>query len=226
MKDATHCNKTVIMQPHATRDVYWKDGELDGSINAALAGLPTPAPPTPAPPALPFTAPLTKATGDPHLVNIHGQRFDIFQEGMHVLLRIPKGAVSKVFLNVVAEARHSGAACSDLYFKALNVTGKWVEAVHHGSLQYFASMPGSEASKTWMQFGSVGLKVRWGHTGDGTEYLNLFVRNLGKAGYPVGGLLGEDDHVAIATPPERCKHSVILADILHTGEAMAEADNM
>merc|ERR1711920_266284 len=88
-----------------------------------------------------------KAFGDPHLVNIHGERFDIFREGAHVLLRIPKGAVGrKVFLNVVAEARRSGVACSDLYFKTLNVTGKWAEEIRSGGLHYFASRPSSVTS--------------------------------------------------------------------------------
>jgi hypothetical protein len=239
MKDATHCDKTVIMQPHATRDVYWKDGELDGSINAALAGLPTAAP-TPAPTPAPLTpAPTTptpgtpgtqsqslQAVGDPHLVNMHGERFDIFQEGTHVLLLIPKGAVETAFLNVMAEAWRSGSACSDLYFKTVNVTGKWVEEIHEGGLQYFASRPSSDTSNPWMHFRSVDLKVRWGHTGDGIKYLNLFVRHLGKAGYPVGGLLGEDDHRAIATRTEGCLKSVSLMQTPYQQEAMAEADLM
>jgi hypothetical protein len=169
---------------------------------------------------------LVKAVGDPHLVNVHGERFDIFQEGTHVLLLIPKGAVETAFLNVMAEAWRSGSACSDLYFKTMNVTGKWVEEIHEGGLQYFASRPSSDTSNPWMHFRSVDLKVRWGHTGDGIKYLNLFVRHLGKAGYPVGGLLGEDDHRAIATRTEGCLKSVSLMQTPYQQEAMAEADLM
>jgi hypothetical protein len=156
-----------------------------------------------------------KAVGDPHLVNMHGERFDVFQEGKHVLLLIPKDAVGKVLLSVMAEARGSGAACSDLYFKTLNVTGKWVEEVHqdHGGLQFFASSPSSDTSNTWMHFRSVDLKVRWGRTLDGIEYLNLFVRHLGSVGYRVGGLLGDDDHTEIATPTKGCKQIVSLNSV-------------
>merc|ERR1719382_628464 len=142
---------------------------------------------------VPPAAPLLQAVGDPHLVNMHGERFDIFKEGKFVLLRIPKGAIETALLNVAAEARRSGVACSDLCFKTLNVTGKWAEEIHQGGLHYFASRPSSMTSASWMHFRSVDLKVKWGHTGDGVEYLNVFVRHLRKAGYPVGGLLGEDD---------------------------------
>jgi hypothetical protein len=177
-----------------------------------------------APPAP--SAPTVKAFGDPHLVNVHGERFDIFQEGTHVLLLIPKGAFEKAFLNVVAEARRSGVACSDLYFKTLNVTGKWAEEIRKGGLQYFASRPSKATSETWMHFRSVDLKVRWGHTGDGIEYLNLFVRHLGMTGFQVGGLLGEDDHKEIATRTKGCKQTVSLVDAPHAGEAMAKAEYM
>merc|ERR1712037_876896 len=105
-------------------------------------------------------------------------------------------------------------------------TGKWAEEVRRGGLDFFASRPSKNTINPWMHFRSVDLKVRWGHTGDGIEYLNLFVRHLGKAGYPVGGLLGEDDHTAIATRTEHCKNIASLARTRYYCEAMGEADLM
>merc|ERR1719382_1225357 len=160
---------------------------------------------------VPPAAPLLQAFGDPHLVNMHGERFDILKEGKFVLLRIPKGAIETALLNVAAETQRSGKACSDLYFKTLNVTGNWAEEAHPGGLRYFANKPSKAARRTWMRFRTVDLKVRWGRTGDGIEYLNLFVRHLDTAGYPVGGLLGDDDHKAIATRTADCKHIANLA---------------
>merc|ERR1719343_1448385 len=37
------------------------------------------------------------ATGDPHMTNILGQRFDLIHPGQHALLQIPKGARTQLF---------------------------------------------------------------------------------------------------------------------------------
>merc|ERR1719149_558299 len=45
------------------------------------------------------------AVGDPHLENIHGERFDVMRPGKHVLIHIPRGErVEKAMLRVEAEA--------------------------------------------------------------------------------------------------------------------------
>merc|ERR1719382_2041937 len=88
-------------------------------IPTGMTLFPTPAPPTPA-----FT---TKATGDPHLVNIRGQHFDVLQPGVHTLLQIPRRANPRnTLLRVEATAEHVGGTCADMYFEAMNITGKWV----------------------------------------------------------------------------------------------------
>merc|ERR1719188_1444763 len=67
-----------------------------------------------------------RATGDPHLQNILGQRFDIMNPGRYSLLQIPRGASdSDTLLHVQADVNHEGDACSDMYFKTLNITGEW-----------------------------------------------------------------------------------------------------
>ena len=56
------------------------------------------------------------ATGDPHLQNVHGERFDLMKPGKHVLINIPKGdPVENALFRVVAEASRSGGQCADMY---------------------------------------------------------------------------------------------------------------
>jgi hypothetical protein len=151
------------------------------------------------------------ATGDPHMVNMRGQRFDIMQAGAHVLLRIPRGAVAETsLLAAEAYAERSGPACSELYFKSLNLTGRWADELRSGGFQFFAGAPSAHRRAGWLHIRSVDVKVRWGRTGDGVEYLNLFFRHLGSVGFPVGGLLGEDDHSQAATESPHCVRSLSL----------------
>merc|ERR1719262_986429 len=95
---------------------------IGSSVNlVALAPTPT-ATPSPTPGA-------AAAIGDPHLQNVHGERFDLMKPGKHVLINIPRGvSAEKSLLRVQADARQLGAQCSDMYFQELNVTGSWAEA--------------------------------------------------------------------------------------------------
>ena len=56
------------------------------------------------------------------------------------------------------------------------------------------------------------MKVVHAHTATGTKYLNVYVKHLGRAGFVVGGLLGEDDHEAVSTPPAGCKKTLSLGN--------------
>jgi len=69
------------------------------------------------------------AVGDPHLQNVHGERFDLMKPGKHVLINIPRGVgAEKSLLRVQADARHLGGVCADMYFQEVNVTGSWASA--------------------------------------------------------------------------------------------------
>jgi len=151
-----------------------------------------------------------KAAGDPHLVNMHGQRFDILQPGSHILLQIPRWTFhTRTMLRVDALVSQIGGACADMYFRNLNVTGRWVDAKFKGGLHYTAGSDIGRTGKTsWMNFGGVELKVANGHTNQGVEYLNFFARHLRNFKYPIGGLLGEDDHTAAATANLACKKHI------------------
>ncbi|CAK0899323.1 unnamed protein product [Prorocentrum cordatum] len=73
------------------------------------------------------------ATGDPHLQNVFGERFDLMKPGNHVLINIPRGeSVENALLLVTASAKRLGAECADVYFRELNITGSWAEATQVG----------------------------------------------------------------------------------------------
>ena len=82
------------------------------SKGVGLAQAPTAAP-TPA-----------TATGDPHLQNVHGERFDLMTPGKVTLVNIPRGKrVEDALLAVEADARRLGGHCADMYFQTVNITG-------------------------------------------------------------------------------------------------------
>jgi len=145
------------------------------------------------------------ATGDPHLQNMLGQRFDLMRPGTSVLVRVPRGTpIEDALLVVKADARRLGAQCSDMYFQEINVTGTWADKAQPGGFHFDARGARHEKPQ-WVHLGPVELKVGHGHTDKGILYLNVFVKNLGRAGVPVGGLLGEDDHTEAAAPADGCQ---------------------
>jgi len=203
-----------------TNGLHWNSGKSSWLFDTSLVDLelyidataPTPAP-TPAPTLAPTPAPTpvttptaASATGDPHLQNLHGERFDLTRPGKFALIHVPRGQpVEDALLVVEADARQLGGRCTDLYFVELNVTGKWAEA----DLQFNAQGVHGE-KPTWAKFGPVELKVAHGRTEEGLKFLNFYVKHLGRAGAAVGGLLGEDDHTEAAKPDDRCYKTVAL----------------
>jgi len=144
------------------------------------------------------------AVGDPHLQNVHGQRFDLMKKGTHILIQIPRGESARsTLLRVVADASRLGRRCADIYFQRLNVTGAWADQKQRGGFHYESRSLINKTS-TWLGFGKVDLKITRGRTREGVEYLNFYARHLGRAGFVVGGLLGEDDHTDATTPSVEC----------------------
>jgi hypothetical protein len=142
--------------------------------------------------------------GDPHLVNMNGQRFDIFQEGRHVLIVVPRHAQQKgASLHVEADAKHVGGPCADLYFRTMTISGSWLgrnrTVTHHAGA--------SNVTAGWKQYGPVSLKVVHGSTSGGVQYLNILAKGLNTASFTVGGLLGDGDHTFASTPPANCKRA-------------------
>ncbi|CAK0900256.1 unnamed protein product [Prorocentrum cordatum] len=190
----------------------WHASPFIDDVMLMGAGTPSPTPsPTP-PPTQAVGASGASAVGDPHLQNVHGERFDLMKEGRHVLINIPRGkGAEQAMLRVQADARRLGGNCADMYFQELNVTGSWAEARQAGGYRYSASQSDVE-TPGWAAFGKVELKVVHGRTDGGLRYLNVYVKHLARAGFPVGGLLGEDDHDDVMAPPEHCAQKMALVD--------------
>jgi hypothetical protein len=182
------------------------------------AATPSPTAATPSPTSAPSPAASgASAVGDPHLQNVHGERFDLMKEGNHVLISIPRGQIAEnALLRVRADARRLGGQCADMYFQALNVTGSWAEASQAGGYHYSVEQTDAEIPE-WVALGKVELKVVRGCTDSGLRYLNLYVKHLGRAGFVVGGLLGEDDHEDVMVPPEACATRLALVDNVEAG---------
>lgn len=155
------------------------------------------------------TAP-SSGTGDPHLQNMFGQRFDLQRQGTSVLVSIPRGTLAEdALLFVQADARRVGALCSDMYFQEINVTGTWAEKAQRGGFHYDVRGAPREKSE-WVKLGPTNLKVGHGQTDSGVHYLNIYVKHLSGAGLPVGGLLGEDDYTEAAAPDKECQKTMSL----------------
>jgi hypothetical protein len=183
--------------------------ETPQSAGAQPANVTGAAPQRPSQPPKPTRAKEAKAVGDPHLVNVYGQRFDILQPGLHTLIQVPKWAVvGRTLLTVSADAQQMGGACTDMYFQSLSITGNWTPKT--AGLHFYAGHINNTYNAKWMHLGQVRLKVVWGHTGGGTRYLNLLLKNLSNIQFPIGGLLGEDDHTAASTPSTNCRKTVSL----------------
>jgi len=134
-----------------------------------------------------------------------------------VLISIPRGQIAEnALLRVRADARRLGGQCADMYFQALNVTGSWAEASQAGGYHYSVEQTDAEIPE-WVALGKVELKVVRGCTDSGLRYLNLYVKHLGRAGFVVGGLLGEDDHEDVMVPPEACATRLALVDNVEAG---------
>jgi len=85
------------------------------------------------------TASPTGVTGDPHVTNVEGQRFDLVRVGVHELLRLPRrsgsrpgyGTRSEALLEVLGTVE-SERKCEEPFVKQLDLSGLWLQ--HSGPL--------------------------------------------------------------------------------------------
>jgi len=66
----------------------------------------------------------TSATGDPHLTNMLGERFDLLKRGTHVFIQIPRGADAEHTLLRVEANVTGGKLCNYAFIRELKITGK------------------------------------------------------------------------------------------------------
>jgi len=149
------------------------------------------------------------AVGDPHLVNMLGEHFDIMRAGRYKLLHIPRDADKRdLLLAASADVVRYGHSCDDMYFTAINITGQW--SLGHKNTTFVAGAAPPKTSTGWVDFGTVSLKVVHGRTVKATPYLNFFARRVQHAGYSAGGLLGDGDHTKAETPDKECQNHMSL----------------
>jgi hypothetical protein len=80
------------------------------------------------------TGPPTGVTGDPHVTNVEGQRFDLVRVGVHELLRLPRrsgsspghGTGSEALLEVLGTVE-SEQKCQEPFVKQLDLRGLWLQ---------------------------------------------------------------------------------------------------
>ncbi|CAK0857817.1 unnamed protein product [Prorocentrum cordatum] len=127
---------------------------------------------------------VASATGDPHLQNIHGEKFDLMKPGKHVLIQIPRKRTDSALLRVDAGVHVLGTQCADMYFQELNITGAWADVKRAGGLHYHAQ-DADDTSYHWSRFGNVQMKVAKGRTKKGIKYPKCLRHSA-----PMGGARG------------------------------------
>jgi hypothetical protein len=68
-----------------------------------------------------------QVTGDPHVVNMRGEKFDILQLGWHRLLVLPRDSPRPQAQLLVEGRIERMAACGATFMTAIVVTGRWIE---------------------------------------------------------------------------------------------------
>ncbi|CAK0833310.1 unnamed protein product [Prorocentrum cordatum] len=132
----------VLVLDNALTNHYPIDSIIVVYVTAAPTVAPTPVPTSvPTPPVAGPGSGGGSATGDPHLRNVHGQRFDLMKPGRHVLIQIPKGERdASTLLRVQADARRLGG-CKDMYFQEINVRSAAPPAARPPRQSHRVAMP-------------------------------------------------------------------------------------
>jgi len=211
---------------------------------------------TPAPESSPVSSPPSSppkpsASGDPHLVNIRGERFDIYKLGQVEFLRVPYQS-SKQEANFTAQAfiqdvAGSTSRCKESrYITSMIFGGAWLGNHNLEVLMDRGHMKvlfGGVQMKPSLQPIPMGGMVQV-HMRDETQllvkigaakivvsrdiqpvhfFLNVQATSLGKLGYRIGGLLGEDDNADVSTPPAECRNVFLLKTPGKTLRSLASA---
>jgi len=173
------------------------------------------------------------------LVNIRGQRFDIYKVGQIEFLRVPKKAQKEqanfTVVATIQDVAGSTSRCKQSrYITSMNFGGTWLKdkplevSMDRGHMNV---MLGGVQMKPSLQPMPIGRMVKV-HLRDETQlivkvgkakivvsrdiqpvhfFLNVQATSLGKLGYKIGGLLGEDDNADVSTPPSECKNLMMLS---------------
>ena len=191
------------------------------------------------------------ASGDPHLVNLRGERFDIYKLGQLEFLRVPyqskKDQANFTAVATIQDVAGSTSRCKESrYITSVLFSGAWLRSrplevsIDRGQMNVLL---GGVQVKPSLQPLPIGDMVQL-HMPDETLlhvkigeanivvsrdiqpvhfFLNVQATSLGKLGYRIGGLLGEDDHAHVSTPPAECRNLMMLKTPSKTQHSFASA---
>jgi hypothetical protein len=95
-------------------------------------------------PIFPTPAPTVGAKGDPHLVNLQGEHFDINHGGDFVLLRIPQDPAKEAELKLVATVQPEFKKPCTTYITRVELSGSWLGNTSVQVRSYLQAHPGHE----------------------------------------------------------------------------------
>jgi len=205
---------------------------------------PPPTPPTPFPTPSPTPGPTPSPTdvsgghGDPHMVNVNGEIFDIWRLGAVELLRIPRNSHNHPQIRFTANVSsdhgtQSDIRCTARYMTSMRFSGSWFGnqevyitlvagemRVHVGKkslsplekVQIEKSLVVSRPSESLVTVLAGDATINVMHDDAVFKphfYLNADVRNLASLGLKIGGVLGLDDHTDVARKPASCEHQFV-----------------
>jgi len=118
-------------------------------------------------PEFPTPAPTVGAKGDPHLVNLQGEHFDINHEGSFTLLRLPQGAekLAEFAFEATVQADH-GKPCTT-YITQVELSGAWLGNTSVGIRSY-------RRSHSYAPDVFLGIRVREGESDSPWQPLEEF----------------------------------------------------
>jgi hypothetical protein len=178
--------------------------------------------------------------GDPHMVNILGEHFNIWRLGEVELLRIPRNSTNstaalRLVANVSETAKGSSECTRAPYMTSMRLGGAWfdnrelsVKMVDGEMRVILGSMsitPSSEQvtvksklivarpseARVTVQVGNATIDVKHDDFFKPHFYLNMEARNLASLGFEIGGVLGIDDHSVFVQRPTRCEKHILAA---------------
>jgi len=231
----------------------WINGDGEVSSKGLVVEGPCPTPsPTSSPTdvsvhVMNITSPTSSPTdvsvgfGDPHMMNIIGEHFNIWLLGEVELLRIPRNSSYRPQLRFVATVSNtddsqSGSDCNTApYMTSMRLGGAWfddrelsVKMVDGEMRVILGSMsitPSSEQvtvksklivarpseARVTVQVGNATIDVKHDDFFNPHFYLNMEARNLASLGFEIGGVLGIDDHSVFVQRPKRCEKNILAA---------------
>jgi len=170
------------------------------------------------------------ANGDPHMVNVLGEKFDLLQRGSHVLIQVPKGTDAEHALLRVEANVTGGSPCEYTFIQGLHITGQWAQQrVGKPHAMYYSAHPFGKGDTLhphvqFVHIGPVQMKITQASMASGLTYLNFKIDGLNKVNTPVGGLLGTDDHT-LASSKEACVSDPESANITREDKVAAARED-